>query len=67
MKKHFFSVVMLLSLALTACSNTNNTKEQHTVPATEKLSDTSEASKVKITIDGKVFTFKLADNRTARE
>ncbi len=62
MKKNIFPFVILLSFTLTACGNTNSTNAQSTDSSFENL-EPIQSGKIKITIDGKVFTFKLADNK----
>lgn len=56
MKKYILPFAMLLSLTWSACGNTSSQQTAATLEDPEPI----QSGKIKITVDGKVFTFKLA-------
>lgn len=65
MNNYILPVIIFFSLAFTFCGNTTNLSQHNTI--TDKPADTMTTNKITITIDGKPFAFRLANNKTAQE
>lgn len=67
MKIHFPITTLAAGIILISCSNTINNNEPTQTSTTMNSSELKTEETIKIVIDGKTFTFKLADNKTAQE
>ncbi|MCQ0112251.1 cyclophilin-like fold protein [Zhouia amylolytica] len=67
MKKIILPLIILVSLSLSSFDNITESKIPETVQTKENSSDIVISGKIKITIDGKVYIFKLMDSKAGEE
>ncbi|WEK71181.1 MAG: cyclophilin-like fold protein [Candidatus Chryseobacterium colombiense] len=68
MKKYISLLAIAATIGIISCSNKATSTNGEKLPLVENTTihnNTSESDKIKISIDGKSFVFKLANNKTA--
>lgn len=64
MKKYIAILAIVVTVGIISCSNTATSTNEETLPIVENANPIKDG-KITITIDGKSFLFKLANNKTA--